>query len=66
MKPLIHYVFRHPVPVRISKDRFNIKFVQKEFVDDQPILARERAFEFYYSYVDVYQEGIRLLAEGRL
>lgn len=66
MKPLIHYVFRHPIPLRTAKDRFNVKLVQKEFVDEHPILARKRAIEFYNSYADVYTEGVRLLAEGRL
>lgn len=66
MKPLIHYIFRHPVPIRTSNDRFNVKFVQKEFVDDHPIVARTRALEFYKSYADVYEEGMRLMAEGQL
>lgn len=66
MKPLIHYIFRHPMPIRTSKDRFNVKFVQKEFFDEYPILARKRALEFYKSYADVYEEGIRVMEEGKL
>ena len=43
---------------RNNSDNPDLIEVDKAFKDDNPILARERAFEFYQNYIDVFLENL--------
>src|SRR5690606_7623541 len=66
MKPLIHYVFRHSIPIKSNDNKFNIKFIEREFMNDNPISARKEALEFYENYTAVYQEGLDMQKHQQL
>lgn len=66
MKPLIHYIFRHSMRIKTADNKFNIKFIEKEFINVNPIMARKEALEFYENYVHAYRQGLELQKRQQL
>ena len=42
---------------RYKKDETNLIIVDEVFIDDIPIIARENAFNYFQSYIDVLLES---------
>lgn len=53
MKAAIHYVVKAKLIRYINADDINFIDVEEKFENENPILARDSAFNFYQSYIDV-------------
>ena len=65
MKPAIHYAFRAKL-IRYMKEDGEIDIIDvfQEFIDDEPIKARETAFRYYQNYIDVLLASKKLEYES--
>lgn len=63
--PAIHYLVRINL-IRYKKDsgEFDFVNVEEKFEDEIPIKARDRAFDFYQNYIDVFLESKNIKYES--
>jgi len=57
MKPKIHYIVRHFRPIITDNQIIDYELFEKKFENENPILARKEAFNFYEGYQEAVEKG---------